>query len=104
MAVSTEISKTSDEDVVLTISVTGRLDINSYKEFTSAYKEMQETISRYVIDMKGLEYMDSSALGMILMLRERAGGENAKIVIVNCTPGIKKILKTANFDKLVGVE
>ena len=103
MGVRAEISKTSGEDV-LTISVTGRFDINSYKEFTQAYKERPEAITKYVIDMSDLEYMDSSALGMILMLRESAGGENAKIDIINCTPGIKKILRTANFDKLVGVE
>jgi anti-anti-sigma factor len=103
MAVRVAVSKKNDEGV-LTISVSGRFDINSYKEFTQAYKERQETISRYVIDMSDLEYMDSSALGMILMLRESAGGENAKIDIVNCAPGITKILKTANFDKLFGVE
>ncbi|MGA2733700.1 MAG: STAS domain-containing protein [Syntrophobacteraceae bacterium] len=102
MAVRSELSNTSDGDV-LTISVTGRFDIDSYKDFTQAYKERPETISKYVIDMSDLEYMDSSALGMILMLRERVGDENAKIDILNCSPGIRKILKTANFDRLVNV-
>jgi len=102
MAIRAEVSKTNGE-YVLTISIAGRFDINSYKDFTQAYKERAGAISKYVIDMSDLEYMDSSALGMILMLRESAGGENAKIDIVNCIPGIMKILKTANFDRLVNV-
>ena len=81
--------------------MTGRFDINSYKEFTQAYQGRPEPVSKYVLDMSKLEYMDSSALGMILMLRESAGGENAKINVIHSTPGIRKILKTANFDKLI---
>ena len=50
------------------------------------------------------EYLDSSALGMLLLMREHAGGDHAKIRIVNCRPQIKNILKVANFAKLFTVE
>ena len=103
MAIRAQVSSEEGGDV-LTISVSGKFDIGSYKEFSQAYKDRPEAISKYVINMAEVEYIDSSALGMILMLRERAGGEKARIDIVNCSAGIKKILKTANFDKLFGVE
>ena len=102
MAVRAEVSKMNGEDV-LTISVSGRLDINSYKEFTQAYKEGPKTTAKYLINMAELEYVDSSALGMLLMLRECASGKQAQVVIVNCSPGVMKILKMANFDKLFAV-
>ncbi len=54
--------------------------------------------------MTDAEYMDSSALGMLLLLRERAGGDNAQIDIVNCNPGPEKILKAANFNRLFNIE
>ena len=54
--------------------------------------------------MASAEYLDSSALGMLLMLRERAGGENADISIVNTSDGVKKIFETANFNKLFALE
>ena len=88
---------------ILTIYISGRFDISSYREFSQAYKEKTESFAKYVIDMSELEYMDSSALGMLLMLRERAAGETAQIVIVNCSSGIMKILKTVNFDRLFSV-
>lgn len=102
MAVKTQIAPGA-EGGIFTISLDGRFDINSYKEFTQAYTANTEPVSTYVLDMREVEYMDSSALGMILMLRERTAGK-ARIEILNCSPGILKILKTAKFDKLFRVE
>lgn len=103
MAIRTHISEDNGKSI-LTISITGRFDISSYKDFTQAYKDRPESLSKIVLDMAEVEYMDSSALGMILMLRERAGGEKSFISMVNCGPGIIRTLKTANFDKLFHVE
>jgi anti-anti-sigma factor len=52
------------------------------------------------VDLSGTDYLDSSALGMLLLLREHAGGEGSKIDIVNSSPDVKKILDVANFGKL----
>jgi anti-anti-sigma factor len=101
MAVETQ---TNEDGKILTISINGRFDITAYKEFGEAYKGKLDSVSKCVIDMTEVEYLDSSALGMLLMLRERSGGDNAAIDIVNCSPGVKKIFQTANFDKLFRIE
>ncbi len=101
MAVKRQIS---GDGKVLTISIIGRFDITAYKSFSEAYKDKIDSVSQWNIEMADVEYMDSSALGMLLMFRERAGGDNVQINIVNCNPGIKNILKTANFDKLFHIE
>jgi len=44
--------------------------------------------------------MDSSALGMLLMMREYLGGNDASISITNCSSDIKNILTVANFQGL----
>jgi anti-anti-sigma regulatory factor len=48
--------------------------------------------------------MDSSALGMLLQLREFAGGNNHVIQITNADSNIRDILRIANFDKLMKVD
>ncbi len=101
MAVEKQIS---EDGKVLTISISGRFDITAYKDFGDAYKDKLDSISKWVIDMANTEYVDSSALGMLLMLRERAGGENSDISIVNTSDGVKKIFETANFNKLFTLE
>ena len=101
MAVKTEIS---EDGKVLTISVPSRLDITAHKEFGNAYKDRLGSVSNCVVDMAAVEFLDSSALGMLLMFREKAVAENVDISISNCSPSIKKIFAMANFDKLFKME
>ena len=101
MAVKRQIS---EDGSILTISITGRFDITAYQEFGQAYKDKLGSVSKTVIDMAEVEYIDSSALGMLLMLRERSGADSAQIDIVNCSPSVKNVFKTANFDKLFNIQ
>ena len=101
MALTTQIS---EDGTVFTISISGRFDITAYKDFGESYKDKLESVSKWIVDMAEGEYVDSSALGMLLMLRERAGGENADINIVNLNSELKKIFTTANFHKLFNME
>jgi len=94
----------SEDGKILTIHVPSRLDITAYKEFGDAYKDHLGSISSCIVDMAEAEFLDSSALGMLLMFRERAIGENVGISIKNCSPGITKIFSMANFDKLFKIE
>lgn len=53
-----------------------------------------------MVDLKETTYMDSSALGMLLLLRDHAGGDNAEVQVVNANSDVRKILAISNFDKL----
>lgn len=87
----------------LKISITDRFDFNIHKDLRSAYKDNPSNLN-YVIDLKGASYMDSSALGMLLQLREHAGGSKTAVTISNADQNIREILRIANFDKLMTVE
>ena len=84
----------------VTIKITGRFDFSSHKEFRDTYGNTDGTSSSYIVDMSQAEYIDSSALGMLLLLREHAGSENAKISISGANKEVKDILIVSNFDKL----
>ncbi len=101
MAVSSELAS---DNATLTIHISGRFDFSSHQEFRKAYESVKQTDLEYVIDMEDAEYLDSSALGMLLLMREHAGGDQANIRIINCRPQIKNILKVANFAKLFRVQ
>jgi len=91
----------SGKDV--TILIKGRFDFNDHTEFRDSYRKY-EAGANYALDMSDADYMDSSALGMLLLLREHAGGDSAKIRIVGCKPEIRKILSIANFQKLFEIQ
>jgi anti-anti-sigma factor len=97
MALATQ---TSADGKTITISINGRFDFGVHKEFRAAYEQAPPGVTHYVVDLRATQYMDSSALGMLLLLREHAGSDKADIQIVHCSPEVKKILTIANFHKL----
>ncbi|MDB6096305.1 MAG: anti-anti-sigma factor [Francisellaceae bacterium] len=88
----------------LTITVVGRFDFSSLQLFRNAYEKTIQKPLAYVIDLKESEYLDSSALGMLLALRDYAGGDDADIRIKNCNNDVKKILIITKLDELFKIE
>lgn len=86
-----------------TITVVGRFDFGLYRDFRATYRDIPKNQCRYVVDLKSADYMDSSALGMLLLLREHAGEEAGRIRIANCRPDISRILAIAAFDRLFDI-
>ncbi|MBF0110264.1 MAG: STAS domain-containing protein [Magnetococcales bacterium] len=85
------------------INIKGRFNFEMHSQFRTAYQEdtsKGQKGRKFVIDLSGTEYIDSSALGMLLLLREEAGTNESDIEIVNAKPEIRKILETANFQRL----
>ena len=100
MAISKAVSDGGNK---ITISVVGNFDFQLYDEFRASYADTDGAGKQYVVDLSDTEYLDSSALGMLLLLREHAGGESSKIDITQASTEVKKILNVANFGKLFNI-
>jgi anti-anti-sigma factor len=92
------------EGKTLKINIEGRFDFSSHQEFRESYEARGERPAQYLVDMRSTTYLDSSALGMLLLLRDYAGGDSATIQIVNCNPDVRKILSISNFEQLFKIE
>ena len=97
MAVTSEVSEDGSK---LTIAIKGRFDFGSHQTFRDAYERFYKVPQIYVVDLKDTTYMDSSALGMLLLLRDHAGGDSSEVQVVNSNSDVRKILAISNFDKL----
>ena len=93
----------SSENNALTIKVDGRFDFSQHSAFRPAYEKSEAKPAKFILDMTSVEYMDSSALGMLLILREHAGGDSSQVCIENCGTEIRDILATANFERLFSI-
>jgi len=100
MAITSNLTNDGD---ALTITVQGRFDFSSLQNFRNSYEKIMPKPSTYVIDLKESEYLDSSALGMLLALRDYAGGDAANISVVNCNQDVRKILVITKLDELFSV-
>jgi len=95
------VPEVSPDGQKLTISIKGRFDFAKHQEFRESYESRD--LAEVVVDLKDATYLDSSALGMLLLLRDHAGGENSDIRVVNSSSDVKKILAISNFDKLFDI-
>jgi anti-anti-sigma factor len=94
-------SSVSDNGKVVTIQVSGRFDFATHQEFMRAYKEHARGEKEFVVDLKNAEYLDSSAMGMLLQLRDY--GKGADVRILNGNDAVREILRIANFEKLFSI-
>ena len=99
MALNVEVK---DHNGRLKLAMSGRFDFNSNRDFRKAY---EEGMDRYPsgpieIDFSGVDYMDSSALGMLLLFKERASEQDRSIALLNCQDSVREILDVVNFGKL----
>ena len=90
---------------VLNIAIDGRFDASCLEEFRRSFEDRDSgTLKRYVVDLSDTIHLDSSALGMLLVLRDHAGGDAADITIDNCSPEVKKIFTISSFEQLFKIK
>ena len=84
------------------IKLTGRFDFNTHREFRGAYEPLigDAAVRSVLVDFSGVDYLDSSALGMLLMLRDKLGGANKEVALTGVRGNVKQVLDIANFGKL----
>ena len=97
-------SSVSDDNRTVTIHLDHRFDFSEQDSFRHAYESVPATGASITVDMRKTQYMDSSALGMLLIMREYAGGDRSEVRLINVSDDIHSILKIANFDKLLTIE
>jgi anti-anti-sigma factor len=88
----------------LVVNIEGRFDFSAHQEFRDAYEKANTSVNSYVINMSKASYLDSSALGMLLLLRDHAGGDSANVHITNCNQDVRKILTISNFEQLFKID
>jgi anti-anti-sigma factor len=85
------------------IKVKGRFDFSCHGAFREAYSNAQESAD-FVVDMGEASYMDSAALGMLLLLREHAQQNGGRVTITNCRGQTYEVLQIANFHRLFKIQ
>lgn len=84
------------------IILSGQFDFNSHREFRNACETVisNEEVKEILIDFKQVTYLDSSALGMLLLLKEKVSAANKSLALVNCQNTVKQVLEIACFGKI----
>lgn len=92
----------SEEKKTVTINISGQFNATMHREFRDAYKDSVANPAGYsfIVNLAKTEYMDSSALGMLLLLKEHVGSDAKNVSITQANQTIRDILEIAKFDTL----
>lgn len=85
----------SESRDTVTLQITGRFDFRLIKEFQQLLNREPRT---WVVDLGAVDYVDSSALGMLLLLRERVHGEQQRVHLRGVRGQPRDVLLMAKFD------
>jgi anti-anti-sigma factor len=93
-------AKPSEDGRELTIKINGRFDFGCHQAFRDAYEKQYPQPKTIIVDLSETTYLDSSALGMLLLLRDYAGGDASDVRLANASSDTRKILAISNFTQL----
>jgi len=84
------------------ITLHGRFDFNTHRDFKSSCDSVlgATDVATIEIDFGQVVYLDSSALGMLLLLKEKAEHVNKSVTLTNCHGTVQQVLEIANFGRL----
>lgn len=87
------------------LQIPERFDFGYHKEFTDQYQTVLDsgTVSSIALDFSRVSYLDSSALGMMVLFQKKAKGKNISVRIRGAKDSAKEILQIANFDRLFDI-
>ncbi|BEV71899.1 MULTISPECIES: STAS domain-containing protein [unclassified Paludibacterium] len=84
----------------------GQFDFNMHKDFRQASQELLDAnqVTEIQVDFDQVPFLDSSALGMLLLLKERAALQKKSLALVNCHDTVQQVLEIACFNKMFNIQ
>ncbi len=91
------------ENHELIITVGDSFGFIDHKSFFEIIKQITHNISSIILDFQRTTFIDYSALGMILILRDLTIEQQKKLNVINLQPEIKFLLKAVELDKILNI-
>lgn len=81
------------------IKLSGRFDFSWFARFRELYEPLlnNPNVRTIHVNFAEVNYIDSSALGMLMLLKEKADPHGKKVHLVQCHGLAKELLTIANF-------
>jgi HptB-dependent secretion and biofilm anti anti-sigma factor len=85
------------------IRISGTAEAWHRGEFRAAYRRLRWG-APVIVDLTAAERLDTTALGMLLLIRRRAGGGPGAVRIIGACRDVRRFLATSHFGRLFKLE
>ncbi len=96
----------SERDGGKVLAVTGELDLATVPQVRQAVVELLASsngVPMLVLDLSGVDFIDSSGLGSVLGAMRRARAANGEVRAVVCAPHVRSLFEITGLDRLLPV-
>jgi anti-sigma B factor antagonist len=81
------------------VGLRGELDVSTTPKVEQALRQLEEEgVPAIIIDLRGLTFLDSSGLRLILDADGRARRENRRLLVVRGTPEVQRVFRVTLTD------
>jgi anti-anti-sigma factor len=96
--------RTKNESTLLVVTISGKFNIEEVVKFEEAVTiDPSKGFSAIAIDFTEVEYIDSSALGSLIKLMNKAKNVNIEFILYNMSQPIMSIFRLAYLDKFFSI-
>lgn len=86
------------------LTVSGEIDYGSVGRLRSVLVDALKTSpARVVIDLAGVEFVDSTFLSVVVQAKQRLDSEGGELILANVPPRVRRVLAIAGADAYLGV-
>lgn len=86
------------------LKVIGRIDTTNANEFDSTVQNEIKEGTNLVLDLKGLEYISSAGLRVLLSTHKALTKVNGKLIIRNVNSDVMEVFDITGFSSILAIE
>ncbi|PWC84035.1 anti-anti-sigma factor [Azospirillum sp. TSH100] len=97
--------KTTKTPDATEVWLTGRLEFTDHDRLSDIISLVeQSTARRFVLDLSGLEFIDSAGLGMLLILQDETESRNIRMIVRGPAGDVRRSIELARLSEIITVE
>lgn len=87
------------------VLLSGRLEFTDHESLPDIVDLLYgEDPRRFILDMEGLEFIDSAGIGMLLILQEETEQRNFKLILRKLHGDVRRSIDLARIGELITIE
>jgi anti-anti-sigma factor len=93
-------------DRLARINMHGHFGFQTHRDFRKSYMPLLDNtgVNEIWVEMSKVDYLDISALGMLMLLNERARAVNKPVGLITSYGAVSQALEVANFSKAFNIK
>lgn len=89
---------------LLELTISGKFTFADNRSFHNILESItNNTYKKVVIDLKGVSFIDSAALGILLLTRDRCDKSSTQLIIQNPVGQVKQMFDISRFSELFSI-